>query len=53
MPRLFILFLTMMGLTMTQTSVANAAKSLILNTTQGQIEIELLQDVAPNHVARI
>ena len=53
MPRLFILFLTMMGLTMTQTSVANAANSLILNTTQGQIEIELLQDVAPNHVARI
>ena len=53
MPRLFILLLTMMGLTMTQTTAANAAKSLILNTTQGQIEIELLPDVAPNHVARI
>jgi peptidylprolyl isomerase len=53
MPRLVILILTMMGLTMTQTSAANAAKSLILNTTQGQIEIELLPDVAPNHVARI
>ena len=52
MPRLVILILTMMGLTMTQTSAANAAKSLILNTTQGQIEIELLPDVAPNHVAR-
>ena len=53
MPRLFILLLTIMGLIMTQTTAANAAKSLILNTTQGQIEIELLPDVAPNHVARI
>lgn len=53
MPRLFILLLTMMGLTMTQTSVANAAKTLTLNTTQGQIEIEFLPDLAPNHVARI
>lgn len=53
MPRLFALLITFIGLTMTQTNAAEAAKSLILTTTQGQIEIELLPDVAPNHVARI
>lgn len=53
MPRLFILFLTLVGLTMTQTSAAVAAERLIVNTTQGQIEIALLPDLAPNHVARI
>jgi len=29
------------------------AKSLILDTSKGQVEIKLLPDLAPNHVARI
>lgn len=37
------------------TTTANAAngKTLLLETTQGPVEIELLPDLAPNHVARI
>ena len=39
---------------MSQTpSQAAQGSTLILNTSQGQIEIEMLADVAPNHVARI
>ena len=36
-------------------SATNAASSgtLLLETSQGQIEIEMLPDLAPNHVARI
>ena len=40
-------------LIMSKTSVAEAEKILLLETTQGQIEIKLLPDVAPKHVARI
>jgi peptidylprolyl isomerase len=32
---------------------ANSENTLILETTQGKVVIELLPDVAPNHVARI
>ena len=40
-------------LIMSQTSVAATGKTLLLETSQGQVEIKLLPDVAPNHVARI
>ena len=39
-------------LIMSETSVAATGKTL-LETSQGQVEIKLLPDVAPNHVARI
>ena len=35
------------------TSSAASAGKLLLETSQGQVEIELLPDLAPNHVARI
>ena len=38
---------------MSETSVAATGKTLLLETSQGQVEIKLLPDVAPNHVARI
>ncbi len=39
---------------MTQTpSQAEAGSVLVLETSQGQIEIDMLPEVAPNHVARI
>ena len=39
---------------MTQTpSQAEASSVLVLETSQGQIEIDMLPEVAPNHVARI
>ena len=40
-------------LIMSETSVAANGKTLLLETSQGQVEIKLLPDVAPNHVARI
>ena len=40
-------------LIMSETSVASTGKMLLLETSQGQVEIKLLPDVAPNHVARI
>ena len=40
-------------LIMSETSVAETDKTLLLETSQGQVEIKLLPDVAPNHVARI
>ena len=40
-------------LIMSETSVAGTGKTLLLETSQGQVEIKLLPDVAPNHVARI
>ena len=40
-------------LIMSETSVAATGKTLLLETSQGQVEIKLLPDVAPNHVARI
>ena len=39
-------------MTQTTSSAASAGK-LLLETSQGQVEIELLPDLAPNHVARI
>ena len=48
----FIRFLVVfMGFFMTASNAT--AQTLILNTSQGQIEIEMLPDLAPNHVARI
>ena len=38
---------------MSETSVAATGSNLLLETSQGQIEIKLLPDIAPNHVARI
>lgn len=38
---------------MTTTANAASGKILLLETTQGPVEIELLPDLAPNHVARI
>ena len=40
-------------LIMSETSVAKTGKTLLLETSQGQVKIKLLPDVAPNHVARI
>ena len=40
-------------LIMSETSVAATGKTLLLETSQGQVEIKLLPDVAPNHVKRI
>ena len=42
----------MLGQTMSLATTA-AAKNLILETTKGQIEIEMKPDLAPHHVARI
>jgi len=51
--RIFILCITLLlGLTMTQTE-AHANTKLILQTSVGQIDIDLLPELAPNHVARI
>ena len=38
---------------MSQTAATAANGTLVLETSQGQIEIEMLPDVAPMHVARI
>ena len=48
--------MTLLGasfLTMNTTAQADAGSILLLDTTQGQVEIRLLPDLAPNHVARI
>ena len=48
--------LTLLGasfLTMSTTAKADTGSILLLDTTQGQVEIRLLPDLAPNHVARI
>lgn len=48
--------LTLLGasfLTMNTTAQADTGSILLLDTTQGQVEIRLLPDLAPNHVARI
>lgn len=50
------LILTLTGalfLTMTTTANAENGKTLLLETTKGQVEISLLPDLAPNHVERI
>ena len=38
---------------MSTTAQADTGSILLLDTTQGQVEIRLLHDLAPNHVARI
>jgi peptidylprolyl isomerase len=40
-------------LMMSETSAASAASSILFETSQGQVEVKLLPDIAPNHVARI
>ena len=48
--------LTLLGasfLTMSTAAQSDSGSILLLDTTQGQIEIKLLPDLAPNHVARI
>ena len=48
--------LTLLGasfLTMSTTAQSDSGSTLLLDTTQGQVEIKLLADLAPNHVARI
>ena len=48
--------LTLLGasfLTMSTTAQSDSGSTLLLDTTQGQIEIKLLPELAPNHVARI
>jgi len=48
--------MTLLGasfLTMSTTAQADTGSILLLDTTQGQVEIRLLPDLAPNHVARI
>ena len=40
-------------LIMSETSSANASKKLLLETSQGQVEIAFLPELAPNHVNRI
>ena len=50
------LILTLLGasfLTMTTQDSSDTGSTLILDTTKGQVEIKLLPDLAPNHVARI
>ena len=50
------LLLTLLGasfLTMSTTAQADTGSILLLDTTQGQVEIQLLPDLAPNHVSRI
>ena len=46
-------FLAIGLLFMSETSSAEAGKKLLLETTQGQVEIVFLPDLAPNHVNRI
>ncbi|HCV88714.1 MAG TPA: peptidylprolyl isomerase, partial [Alphaproteobacteria bacterium] len=38
---------------MSTTAQSDSGSTLLLDTTQGQVEIKLLADLAPNHVARI
>ena len=40
-------------LIMTNTANADSGQTLLLETTKGQIEIKMLPELAPNHVARI
>ena len=53
MKSFLVCFLGVGFLIMSETSVAATGKTLLLDTSQGQVEIKLLPDVAPNHVARI
>ena len=40
-------------LIMTNSANADSGPTLLLDTTKGQVEIRMLPDLAPNHVARI
>ena len=48
----FLFYILLTGFTMTQTQ-AGTNSQLILETSAGQIKIDLLAEIAPNHVARI
>lgn len=45
--------LTTLGLMMTDTTKANAADKILMETSKGDVEITLRPDLAPNHVERI
>jgi peptidylprolyl isomerase len=50
------LLLTLLGasfITMSTAATSDTGSTLLLETTQGQVEIKLFPDLAPNHVARI
>ena len=50
------LILTLLGasfITMSTQATSDTGSTLLLETTKGQVEIKLLPDLAPNHVARI
>ena len=47
---IFLFYILLTGFTMTQ---AQANSQLILETSAGQVKIDLLPKIAPNHVARI
>ena len=47
---IFLFWILLTGFTMTQ---AQANSQLILETSAGQVKIDLLPELAPNHVARI
>ena len=51
-----IFFTALLGacfLIMTNSANADSGPTLLLDTTKGQVEIRMLPDLAPNHVARI
>ena len=50
------IILTLLGasfITMSTQATSDTGSTLLLETTKGQVEIILLSDLAPNHVARI
>lgn len=50
------IILTLLGasfITMSTQATSDTGSTLLLETTKGQVEITLLPDLAPNHVARI
>ena len=50
------LLMTLLGasfFTMSTAATSDTGSTLLLETTKGQVEIKLLPDLAPNHVARI
>ena len=50
------LLMTLLGasfITMSTAATSDTGSTLLLETTKGQVEIKLLADLAPNHVARI
>ena len=50
------LLMTLLGasfITMSTAATSDTGSTLLLETSKGQVEIKLLPDLAPNHVARI